>query len=90
MVGRPENEDSNMPHIQNVSPICSSFEVYLQWYSTIPYPIIIFDVGISSFANNAFGCTLIVLSSCNMQGSLLMERITLFIANEIDLTSMCT
>ena len=73
--------------------MCLIYKMHLQYvailkstssgmYSTVPYPIIIFDVGISSLVNNAFSCALIVLSGCNVQGSSLMERI--FIANEID------
>ena len=37
------------------------------------YPIIVFNVDISSCLDNAFCCVFIALSSCNVQGSSLRE-----------------
>ena len=43
------------------------------------YPIIIFDIDISFFSNKTFCCTCIAFSSCNVQGSVLMERNTVVV-----------
>ena len=38
------------------------------------YPILIFDVGISSFLNKTFHSVAMAFAGCNVQRSLLMER----------------
>ena len=51
--------------------LCTLYSIVL--YS---YPIIIFNVDISSFVNKVFHYVFMASSSCNMQGSWLMERNT--------------
>ena len=38
------------------------------------YPRIVFDINISLVANKGFDCNLIAFSSCNMEGSPLIEK----------------
>ena len=38
------------------------------------YPILVFDVDISSFHDKAIHCEAMTIVSCNMQGSALIER----------------
>ena len=46
------------------------------------YPIIILYADISSLLNKTFGCARIAFSSCNVQGSVLIERNTVVCCND--------
>ena len=57
---------------QNILIICkvAPRTEYLFWVQHFyTYPIIIFDVYISSFANKILDCNLMPFFSCNMEGS---------------------
>ena len=49
----------------------------LEWNSNkhfYAYPLFVFDNNISFVANKGFDCNLIAFSSCNMEGSPLIEK----------------
>ena len=61
------------PHIKYLHDLGS-----LEWNSNKhfhTYPLIVFDINISFFANKGFDCYLIAFSSCNMEGCPLIEKV---------------